>query len=78
MPKQALQVELYDYDAMDSDDLIGEAKFDVKEMGDQEEKDLWLDIQPVKPEKGSHKACDTRHRALLLPASAMHCARPHI
>lgn len=58
VPKQALQVELYDYDSMDADDLIGEAKFDVKEMGDQEEKDLWLDIVPVKPEKGSHKVCE--------------------
>ena len=58
VPKQALQVELYDYDSMDADDLIGEAKFDVKEMGDQEEKDLWLDIVPVKAEKSSHKVCE--------------------
>ncbi|KAK9917790.1 hypothetical protein WJX75_008296 [Coccomyxa subellipsoidea] len=61
---QALQVELYDYDSMDADDLIGEAKFDVKEMGDQEEKDLWLDIVPVKAEKSSHKGIGGKVRAL--------------
>ncbi len=48
-------MELYDYDAMDADDLIGEAKIDVKELDDQQERDLWLDIEPIQPEKGSHK-----------------------
>ncbi|EIE27751.1 hypothetical protein COCSUDRAFT_45975 [Coccomyxa subellipsoidea C-169] len=52
---QALRVELYDYDAMDADDLIGEAKIDVKELEDQQERDLWLDIKAIEPEKGSHK-----------------------
>lgn len=54
---QALRLELYDYDAMDADDLIGEAKVAVEDLHDQEEADLWLDIDINSPEKdqGQHK-----------------------
>ncbi|BDA48413.1 Synaptotagmin-2 [Coccomyxa sp. Obi] len=61
---QALRLELYDYDAMDNDDLIGEAKIDVKELENQEERDLWLEIKDIVPEKGSHKGLGGKLRAV--------------
>lgn len=50
---QVLRVVLYDYDALDTDDRIGEARVDVKDLGNQEEKDLWLEIDRSDPSKDS-------------------------
>lgn len=40
---------------MDNDDLIGVAKVSINDLENREEKDLWLEIEPVRPEKASHK-----------------------
>jgi hypothetical protein len=53
---QELTILMYDYDAMDRDDEIGLAKVAVKDLKDQQEADLWLDVKPFTPEKSSHKA----------------------
>ncbi len=46
---------LYDYDALDKDDEIGEAKIAVKDLKNQEEKDVWLDVKEMAPHHdGSH------------------------
>ena len=53
---------LYDYDALDKDDEIGEAKLAVADLKNQEEKDVWLDIKEMTPDGPSqHKVslvCD--------------------
>ena len=47
---------LYDYDALDKDDEIGEAKLAVADLKNQEEKDVWLDIEEMTPDGPSqHK-----------------------
>ena len=47
---------LYDYDALDKDDQIGEAKLAVAELKNQEEKDVWLNIEEMTPDGPSqHK-----------------------
>lgn len=58
MIAQELRLVLYDYDAMDRDDEIGEAKVAVKDLKDQQEADLWLDIHECTPEANAqnHKA----------------------
>ena len=58
-------MELYDFDSMDNDDLIGEAKVSIKDLENREEKDLWLEIVPVRPEKASHKVWDCQFAILL-------------
>ena len=50
---QVLRLVLYDYDALDTDDRIGEARVDVKDLKDQEEKDLWLDVDHHDPKEGN-------------------------
>ena len=40
---------LYDYDALDKDDEIGEAKLAVADLKNQEEKDVWLNIEEMTP-----------------------------
>ena len=53
---------LYDYDALDKDDEIGEAKVAVADLKNQEEKDVWLNIEEITPDGPSqHKVslvCD--------------------
>lgn len=57
---QVLRLVLYDYDALDKDDEIGEAKIAVKDLKNQEEKDVWLDVKEMAPHHdGSH---DVRKR----------------
>ena len=48
---QNLRVVLYDHDTLDKDDEIGDAKLAVKDLKDQEEKDIWLDIKEMHPDK---------------------------
>ncbi len=48
-----LRVVLYDYDALDTDDRIGEARLDVKDLEAQEEKDVWLEVDRSDPSRGS-------------------------
>ena len=56
MRLQTLRLVLYDHDTLDKDDEIGEAKLPVKELKNQEEKDIWLDINEMKSDqKSAHK-----------------------
>ena len=53
---QVLRLVLYDHDTLDKDDEIGEAKLAVKDLKNQEEKDIWLDISECQPDQAaSHK-----------------------
>ncbi|CAK0785413.1 hypothetical protein CVIRNUC_008622 [Coccomyxa viridis] len=53
---QELRCVLYDYDALDKDDEIGEAKLAVADLRNQEEKDVWLNIEEMTPDGPSqHK-----------------------
>ena len=38
---------LYDYDVLDRDDEIGEAKLAVADLKSQEEKDIWLNVEEM-------------------------------
>lgn len=59
---QELRCVLYDYDALDKDDEIGEAKIAVKDLKNQEEKDIWLDINETQDKHPSnHKVCWHSH-----------------
>lgn len=55
MHVQNLRLVLYDHDTLDKDDKIGEAKLAVKDLKNQEEQDIWLDIEEMQPDQGSHK-----------------------
>ena len=56
MHAQELRCVLYDYDALDKDDEIGEAKLAVADLKNQEEKDVWLDVEEMTPDGPSqHK-----------------------
>ena len=58
MHLQTLRLVLYDHDTLDKDDEIGEAKLAVSDLKDQEEKDVWLDINETKPDQhGAHAVC---------------------
>ena len=47
---------LYDYDALDKDDEIGEAKLAVADLKNQEEKDVWLNVEEMTPDgSAQHK-----------------------
>ena len=53
---QELRLVLYDHDTLDKDDEIGEAKLAVKDLKNQEEKDIWLDITECQPDQANqHK-----------------------
>ncbi|CAL5224210.1 g6855 [Coccomyxa viridis] len=53
---QVLRLVLYDHDTLDKDDEIGEAKLAVKDLKNQEEKDIWLDISECQPDQAaSHR-----------------------
>ena len=60
---QVLRLVLYDYDALDTDDRIGEARVVVKDLKDQEEKDLWLDVDHHDPKEGN----ENRYKVGCLP-----------
>ena len=56
MHVQELRCVLYDYDALDKDDEIGEAKLAVADLKNQEEKDVWLNVEEMIPDGPSqHK-----------------------
>ena len=55
---------LYDHDTLDKDDEIGEAKLAVKDLKNQEEKDIWLDITEMQPDQNkSHTVRGSPPRA---------------
>ena len=69
---------LYDYDALDKDDEIGEAKLAVADLRNQEEKDVWLNIEEMTPDGPSqHKVSlvrDMWYGSLRAPrASLLQC-----
>ncbi len=61
---QELRCVLYDYDALDKDDKIGEAKIAIKDLENQQEKDIWLDVNEMQDKQPSnHKVhCHSRPR----------------
>ena len=64
---------MYDHDTLDKDDEIGEAKLAVKDLKNQEEKDIWLDINECQPDQANN------HKVRSLPSQAevsRDCAAP--
>ena len=69
---QELRCVLYDYDALDKDDEIGEAKIAIKDLKNQEEKDVWLDIHETQDKHPSnHKVCWHSHLRKAHQSSAL-------
>ena len=59
---QELRCVLYDYDALDKDDQIGEATVAIKDLKNQEEKDVWLDINETQDKHSNkHQVCWHSH-----------------
>lgn len=59
---QELRCVLYDYDALDKDDQIGEATIAIKDLKNQEEKDVWLDVNEThEKHSNKHQVCWQSH-----------------
>ena len=85
MCAQVLRCVLYDYDALDRDDIIGDAKISVRDLKNQEEEDIWLDIKELSPQhpggykvgpyhKGDAEAADLSQNPSLQPIQYFSCA----